>query len=95
MTHAQDTTDRATRGRGYRGTPHELAATSRLLLSVEEAAERLGIRRTLMYALVMSGEVRSIHVGRLRRVPSQALEAFVARRLAETEGRPPAIPNAG
>lgn len=95
MTHAQGTTDRATRGHGYRSTPREAAAASRLLLSVEEAAERLGIRRTLMYELVMSGEVRSIHVGRLRRVPSQALEAFVARRLAETEDPQPAIPNAG
>ncbi len=64
-------------------------AKVQLLLSVEEAARRLGIRRTLMYTLMMSGEVRSIHVGRLRKVPAQALEAFVARRLSESEAEAP------
>ena len=64
-------------------------AAAQLLLSVEEAARRLGIRRTLMYTLMMSGEIRSIHVGRLRKVPAQALEAFVARRLSESEAEAP------
>ena len=65
------------------------AVAAQLLLSVEEAARRLGIRRTLMYTLMMSGEIRSIHVGRLRKVPVQALEAFVARRLSESEAEAP------
>jgi len=51
----------------------------RLLLSVVEAARRLGIGRTLMYELVLSGEVRSVHVGRLRKVPVRALESYVDR----------------
>jgi len=46
----------------------------RLVLTVEEAAERLGIGRTLMYALVTSGEVESVRIGRLRRIPADALE---------------------
>lgn len=49
----------------------------RLLLSVVEAARRLGIGRTLMYELLGSGRVQSVHVGRLRKVPPEALEAFV------------------
>ena len=50
-----------------------------LLLRVEEAAERLGIARTLMYQLVRKNEVESVRVGRLRRIPVRALEEYVAR----------------
>jgi excisionase family DNA binding protein len=32
----------------------------------------------MMYALVASGEVESIRIGRLRRVPTDALTTFVA-----------------
>jgi len=49
----------------------------RLLLTVAEAARRLGIGRTLMYELLGSGEVSSVHVGRLHKVPIDALTAFV------------------
>ena len=51
----------------------------RLLLSVVEAAHRLDIGRTLMYELLTSGQIESVHVGRLHKVPADALEAFVAR----------------
>lgn len=54
-----------------------------LLLKVEEAAERLGIGRTLMYSLVMSGEIESVPIGRLRRIPTECLDEFV-RRLRES-----------
>lgn len=50
-----------------------------LLLRVEEAAERLGIARTLMWRLVGSGEVESVCVGRLRRVPVACLEEYVEK----------------
>jgi excisionase family DNA binding protein len=42
-------------------------------LVAEYAAERLGIGRTVMYALVGSGAVESVQIGRLRRVPADAL----------------------
>jgi excisionase family DNA binding protein len=48
-----------------------------LVLTVEAAAERLGIGRSLMYALVKSGDVESVCIGRLRRIPADALETFV------------------
>lgn len=54
----------------------------RLLLRIEEAAEVLGIGRSLMYALVLDGEVESVTVGRLRRIPSECLTEFIARRRA-------------
>lgn len=51
----------------------------RLLLSVVEAARRLGIGRTLMYELIARGAIESVHVGRLHKVPARALEVYVAR----------------
>ncbi|HEY3545864.1 MAG TPA: helix-turn-helix domain-containing protein [Propionicimonas sp.] len=50
----------------------------RLLLTVVEAAHRLGVGRTLMYELLSSGQVESVHVGRLHKVPVEALTRFVA-----------------
>ncbi len=51
----------------------------RIVLTVEEAAERLGVGRTLLYALVRSGDIESIAIGRLRRIPLDALDEFVGR----------------
>lgn len=52
--------------------------TTKLLLTVEEAADRLGVGRTLMYALIRTGEVESVQIGRLRRVRPADLEAYAA-----------------
>lgn len=49
----------------------------RIALTTEEAAELLGIGRTLMYALVAAGEVESVWIGRLRRIPRDALARYV------------------
>jgi excisionase family DNA binding protein len=49
------------------------------LLTVEEAARRLGIGRTTCYALIRSGELESVPVGRLRRIPAEAVPEYVAR----------------
>jgi len=56
-----------------------LEQEERLLLSVVEAAQRLGIGRTLMYELLGSGQIESLHVGRLHKVPADALVAYVER----------------
>ncbi|GAA3051977.1 helix-turn-helix domain-containing protein [Streptomyces glomeratus] len=50
-----------------------------LLLTVEEAARRLGIGRTTCFALIASGELESVKVGSLRRIPVDALVAYVGR----------------
>jgi len=50
-----------------------------LLLRVEEAALRLGIARTSMFRLVGTGEVESVQVGRLRRIPVACLEEYIQR----------------
>lgn len=53
--------------------------TLHLLLTVEEAAEQLGIGRTLMYALVKQGAIESVQIGRLRRIPADALPRYLAQ----------------
>ena len=61
-----------------------------LLLTVEQAAEQLGIGRTLAYALVSAGEIESVQIGRLRRIPADALPAFLDRLRGLTADRPAA-----
>ncbi|KMS73577.1 hypothetical protein ACM01_17665 [Streptomyces viridochromogenes] len=51
-----------------------------VLLTVEEAARRLRIGRTVCYRLINSGELESITIGHLRRVPADAVPEFVSRR---------------
>jgi excisionase family DNA binding protein len=49
------------------------------LLTVEEAARRLRIGRTTCFRLVLAGEIESVTVGRLRRVPADAVPAYVTK----------------
>lgn len=51
------------------------------LLTVEQFAERANLGRTTAYAMVASGEVASVKIGRLRRIPVQALDDYIARLL--------------
>jgi excisionase family DNA binding protein len=63
------------------------AGQAQIVLTVEDAAQRLGIGRTLMFALVKRGEVESVTIGRLRRIPIDALDNYVnALRTAATAG---------
>lgn len=55
-----------------------------LLLSVEQAAARLGLGRTVMFGLVKSGEIESVKIGRSRRIPADALLTYV-KKLRESE----------
>ncbi len=56
-----------------------------LLLTIEESADRLRIKRSKMYELVATGEIKSLKIGRLRRILVRDLVAFV-NRLAEQGG---------
>jgi excisionase family DNA binding protein len=55
----------------------QTADQSRVLLTVEEAAKRLSIGRTTMYALIKAGHVATVRLGHLRRVPADALDNYV------------------
>lgn len=51
----------------------------RVMLTAEEAAERLCIGRTLMYELIRCGEIESVRIGKLRRIPASAIQDYAAR----------------
>ena len=51
----------------------------KVLLTVDEAATALSLGRTYLYRLLMSKEIASVKVGRVR----SALNNYVARRLAQ------------
>ena len=48
------------------------------LLSVDEAAQYLGISRSKLWVLVSSGEIPSIKIGRSRRVSTDRLRTWIA-----------------
>jgi excisionase family DNA binding protein len=50
---------------------------NKLLLTPEEAAEVLSICRTTVYALLRAGTLDSVQIGASRRVPADALTAYV------------------
>jgi excisionase family DNA binding protein len=49
----------------------------KLLLTPTEAANALGIGRSKVYELLKSGQLQSVHIGACRRVPADALTAFL------------------
>jgi len=53
------------------------ASATKLLLTPNEAAQQLAVSRTKIYELMATGTLRSIHIGRLRRVPVEALRDFI------------------
>ncbi|MFD0292024.1 helix-turn-helix domain-containing protein [Streptomyces sp. NPDC127118] len=59
--------------------------TSLVALTVSEAARRIGIGRTKLYEYVSSGEIASVKIGSLRRIPAEAVNDFLARRLLATD----------
>jgi excisionase family DNA binding protein len=50
-----------------------------LLLTVEQAAHKLNIGRSMLYELLQSGILESVRIGSCRRIPADALSEFVAR----------------
>jgi excisionase family DNA binding protein len=60
------------------------ANSGRVLLTVEEAARALRIGRTTAFRLVADGQIDSIQIGHLRRIPVDALARFVRDRRAAT-----------
>ncbi|MGY1826251.1 helix-turn-helix domain-containing protein [Blastococcus sp. SYSU DS0541] len=64
-----------------------------LLLTPGEAAEVLRIGRTTVYALMKSGELRPVHIGRSCRISQAELDRYV-RRLEASHSRPQPSPDA-
>ncbi|MFG1818542.1 helix-turn-helix domain-containing protein [Kribbella sp. NPDC049174] len=60
-------------------TEGSTSTTGPLLLTVEQAAQRLGIGRTTVFALLKSGQLESIPLGRLRRIPAECITEYIDR----------------
>lgn len=56
----------------------QIEGIPRLMYRPEEAAEALAIGRTRVYAALAAGELRSVRVGRSRRIPADALREYLA-----------------
>ncbi len=56
------------------------------LVSLSDAARFLCVSRGTLYDLLRTGQLASVHIGRLRRIPLGELRRFVAARL-ESERR--------
>lgn len=51
----------------------------KLLYDVEEVVELVGIGRSKLYQYILSGELRSLRLGRRRKIPADALPEFLER----------------
>lgn len=59
--------------------------TTLVALTVEEAARRLGIGRTKLYEYVSTGEIASVKIGSLRRIPAEAVNDFLTRQIGASD----------
>ncbi len=55
------------------------------LLTIREVAARLAIGRTTVYELIAKQELKTIKIGRSRRVPESVLEQWIVRQLRDGE----------
>lgn len=55
----------------------------KLLLTVPEAASALGVGRSVVYELLLAGDLSGIRIGRARRIPVHELERFINTRLEQ------------
>ena len=55
----------------------EGSGSNQLLLTIEEAARRLAIGRSHIYEQMQRGGLRSVRIGRSRRILNTDLEAFI------------------
>jgi excisionase family DNA binding protein len=58
---------------------------ARRLYRTHEVWEMLNLSRDMLFAIIRSGDLRSIKVGRLRLIPAEAIDEYVARKLAEED----------
>ena len=70
----------------------DVPAADRLLLTPEEVANVLRIGRTTVYALMKSGELRPVHIGRSCRISQAEVERYV--RQLQAFPRPQPSPDA-
>jgi excisionase family DNA binding protein len=62
------------------------AAIMPLLLTVNQAAQMLGIGRSTLYELIDDGEIKSVKVGASRRIPLKAVREYIDGLLGDHDG---------
>lgn len=67
--------------RGAGRVPAALPA-SKILYRAEEAAKIMSLSRTAVFGLIRSGDLDTIKIGHLRRIPHTSIEDYVRRQLA-------------
>ncbi len=71
----------------------DVLAADALLVTPEEAATVLRVGRTTVYALMKSGRLRRVHIGRSCRLTRAELERYVNRLESPQAGpQPPPMP---
>jgi len=58
----------------------------RLALSIEEAADRLGIGRSVLCELIRTRQIKSVKIGRRRLIPDEALRSYL-QELIDTQNQ--------
>jgi excisionase family DNA binding protein len=52
---------------------------AKLLLTIPEAAERVGLGRTKLYELIQSGELPTVRIGRAVRISAERLREWTTK----------------
>lgn len=67
----------ATMLRAVAGTPAPQSPVKKLL-RVEDAAEQLSVSRAHVYSLIRSGDIRSVQLGKARRIAQSEIDRIMA-----------------
>jgi excisionase family DNA binding protein len=70
------------------------ATAPRLLFTIDQVAETLGISRSMVYRLVWDKELRGVHIGIRHLITAASIHAYVARLLEAGEGGTNELPRA-
>jgi excisionase family DNA binding protein len=65
------------------GQPGGKPAMEKLLLTPEEAAEALNISRSMLYDLIRLRSIKSVKIGKARRIPAEAMRQYVDALMSE------------
>jgi excisionase family DNA binding protein len=63
--------------------PGGTLAMEKLLLTPEEAAEALNISRSMLYDLIRLRTIKSVKIGKARRIPAEAMRQYVDALMSE------------
>ena len=58
-----------------------MVSEEKLLLTPDEVCDQLGVKRSNLWKMMASGEIPSVKIGKLRRIPFAALKAWVERQV--------------